>query len=1013
MSKKDKMVGAKSSNPLKVMLPVLIVLVLLVVTCSIIVIVDQPAKSAKVEDPNKVFVKVGDLEITNQEMYEALRSSGGISTFTFIVDSILLADQEVSQEVLEETKYDAIYGSEIKAMEETLEDYKEELTEITNVDKKTEKEEQIAELEEDIADAKARSERLFEFNIKALGYTTEEQLASYFAVLAKRNAYAKDKYLEYIGKNDYSEDDYIHAYEALNPELYENTAHVISIVFNSSDQAKNYLEVLSNPVIKNDLANGWKALNDQERIDQIDKEVKELEAKIAEEQAKHDAAADADKAAIKETIDQLDAQVRALKDETDGLKAKAAMTDAEIALAFIELYNYVNAYYQGGNVSSYFDADGKLKAEYELLKKDVHYTVTTEEVTENEVTKTVTKVEFNHEKLVELEEENENCKFVFNETEAKSILSNGVFNDLVANADKEADTTKRNYTNSPVVAGSKLYYLAYKYGSTKALEKSLYEQTADKVAELQKAYDSAAEADKAAKKAELDAKLAELNTMKAELKPHLIEEKYNENEKTKFLLELRQTHGLKIYDRYLNASYEAAYEYLFTTTLKIEEGKYPKYESNAGSHKELVFSFTKDNGEEVKYTANQFFEELVALYAHQATSTMVGDYVFLTNQEYNKIYDPYHKVKFDKEGFRKLFNSSYADIYSDLMNGTVNSVQAYKFAFEQGIFESNGFGKDYGWENFLRDYLLVEDEKELAGVLCLDDAEEMFSLSKIDAAELAQKVKEKFDAYYSVKGLNLVIYVDYNYDGTPDTFVLDEEEKQVNWTEYQMSLVQELSDKLYEAAATSEKSSLEDKLKEKVTEYQNATLDHATWGKFLAAGICAKVEAAAEYKSTGSLVQEFHDALAKMYLEIEAGEGYELGAWTDAEKAAGKYFPEVFATSYGYHRVTVLDAKERVYVDENKNLDYSKLTLDVYRKYVEGEKFNETFTTAITTYLEPALNSLISNNELSVLKAELRLAFVNENKVVFTDSNILAAYKTYENDYHAYVKKLAEEEAAE
>ena len=124
MSKKDKMVGVKPSNPLKVMLPVLIVLVLLVVTCSIIVIVDQPAKSAKVEKPNEVFVKVGDLEITNQEMYEALRSSGGISTFTFIVDGILLKDQEVSDEILEETKYDAIYGSEIKAMEDSLEELK-------------------------------------------------------------------------------------------------------------------------------------------------------------------------------------------------------------------------------------------------------------------------------------------------------------------------------------------------------------------------------------------------------------------------------------------------------------------------------------------------------------------------------------------------------------------------------------------------------------------------------------------------------------------------------------------------------------------------------------------------------------------------------------------------------------------------------------------------------------------------------------------------------------------------
>ena len=1013
MSKKDKMVGVKPSNPLKVMLPVLIVLVLLVVTCSIIVIVDQPAKSAKVEKPNEVFVKVGDLEITNQEMYEALRSSGGISTFTFIVDGILLKDQEVSDEILEETKYDAIYGSEIKAMEDFLEELKKELAVITDPAKQTEKQEEINKLQADIDEAKVKSERLFDFNIKALGYTTEEQVAEYFAVLAKRNAYAKAKYLEYINENDYKEEDYVNAYKALNPELYENTAHVISIVFNSSDQAKNYLAALNNPVIKTDLANGWKALNDQEEIDQIDAEVKELEKQLADKQAAHDQAAEADKAAIKEEIDAIEAKIRSLKDRTDGLKAKAAMTDSEIALAFVELYNYVNAYFQGGDVSTYFDENGNLKEEFKLIKKDVHYTVTTEEVTENEVTKTVTKVEFNHEKLVELAEENEYCKFVYTEAEAKSILSNGVFNDLVANADKTEDTTKRNYTNTPVIAGSKLYYLAYKYGSAKGATTTLYEETADKVEALQKEYEAASEADKDSKKAELDAKLAEFNKMKDELKATLVEEKYNENEKTKYLLALRQAHDLKIYDRYLNTSYEAAYEYLFTQTLKLKENEYPAYTGDGKTNKELAFSFVK--GEvEYKFTADMFFEELVSLYAHQATSTMVGDYVFLTNKDYNKIYDPYHKIKYNKEAYKNLINSEYADIYSDLMSGTVNSVQAYKFAFEQGIFESNGFSKEYGWKNFLRDYLLVEDEEELAGVLCLDDAEEMFSLSKIDAAELAKKVKEKYEAYYSVKGLNLVIYVDYNQDANPDTFVLEEGEDQIYWTSYQQALVQELSDKLYEAASTSEKTSLEDKLTEKVTEYQNSTIDNATWGKYIAAGIYAKVEKAADYSSTGSFVQEFHDALSKMYLEIEAGEGYKLGAWTDDEKAAGKYFPEVFATSYGFHRVTVLDAKERVYVDENKNLDITKLTLDVYKQYLEDStQYNETFKKAITTYLEPALNDMISNNELSLYKTELRISFLNENKVVFTNKAILDKYKEYENSYLAYTKALVEEEEAE
>ena len=523
MSKINKTAGVKPSNPLKIMLPVFVVLVLLVVTCAIIVIVDQPAKSAKVEDPNKVFVKIGDLEITNQEMYEALRSSGGVSTFTFITDKALLENVTVTQEDLQETRKEVIYGSEVKAMEESLEELEKELAEITDADKLAKKQEEIDKIKEDIADAKEQSEELFAFNIKSLGYDTEEEVAAYFAVLAKRNVYAKAKYQEYVEKNDFTEEQYIAAYKNLNPDLYNSTAHVISIVFQTSDQAKNYLAALNNPVIKSDLASGWKALNDQETIDQKNKEITDKEAAKKAEEDKLASASDADKAAIQEEIDKLAAQISALKDEIDGLTAKAAMTDAEIALAFVELYNYVNAYFYGGNISTYFDADGNLLDEYKLIKKDVHYTVTTEQVTENEVTKTVTKVEFNHEKLVELQEEYDGCKFVFTEAEAKSTLSNAVFSELVANADKKEDTTKPNYTYSPTQAGSKLYYLAYKYGSYTKVEKSLFEETADKVAELQKEYDALTdEAQKATKKAELDAKLKELNDLKAELKPTLI-----------------------------------------------------------------------------------------------------------------------------------------------------------------------------------------------------------------------------------------------------------------------------------------------------------------------------------------------------------------------------------------------------------------------------------------------------------------------------------------------------------
>ena len=46
------------------------------------------------------------------------------------------------------------------------------------------------------------------------------------------------------------------------------------------------------------------------------------------------------------------------------------------------MYNFMNAFYNGGDVSNYYDENGKLNPKYNILVDGVHYEVVEREVEE-------------------------------------------------------------------------------------------------------------------------------------------------------------------------------------------------------------------------------------------------------------------------------------------------------------------------------------------------------------------------------------------------------------------------------------------------------------------------------------------------------------------------------------------------------------------------------------------------------------------------------------------------------
>lgn len=1013
--KNKKNYNVKPTSPVKVILPVVIGLAVVFVVALVLGLTSKSAVSAKVNNPKQAYATVGNYKITNQEAYETLKSSIGLTKLAELVDAELLKDVAITDEDYQEAYDKAVYGSEIIANRESLAKLKEELTGLSGRAKAA-KEAEIKALEDSIKEAEEEALLTFNFNMTYMGLDSEEKIKEYVTLLAKRDVYTKDAYAKFIKDgNDFTDESYIAKYKENNNEVLEDSATVLAVVFASSEQAKEYLELLSTSVYTNDLSKGWKKANDQFTIDELNSEKNglatantELEAEIEEynntlstlnqDLEALQAAEVIDEEAIAEKRKEIDAvndsitnaneligknndRITEIAGEFEGLVEASALSELEVTKLFIELYNLYYAYYLGGDVSTYFNVDEEgrytsLNADYQILKEGVHYNIGEESV------------QFNLEALEALTKEYSFVKFNYTASEATSLLSNVVISTLKLTAEEPAEGEEAEevvkYTYSPLVTKASYYYLAFKLAEEEGLEKSHLEEL---IANLKSASDE-----------EKETIRAEIDSIKDSLRDELIEDNYTDDQETRFLIELRQANGLKIYDRYLNATYKAAYDYLYGTTLKMTD--YTEYASDGGQNKKLAFSF-KDG--EISYTAQQLFEEFQKVNGISGLMSLLNAYVILSNPEYNDVYNPYTKKVYDKNKLDSYLNSDYSSIYMSLYSGSINTVKGFKFAFENDLFKSYGFDHKYGWQNFLRDYLLARDEKHLAATLSLNAAEDKFYLSKYSMDDIKAEMQKIYDEYYSMTVVNLLIGVDYNRDGTPDTYNLEGD--QAYWTEYQSGLAQELTDLLY--AQDSEETTLVAKLQALQKSYSQATFQDPTFGKFIAAGLTVKAESSAEYTSSSSLVQEFHDEMAVLYKAIEAAEGYTLGEWTDDEKAEGFQDETVFPTVYGYHRVTAINANARVYVNSENSTDLSLLTMDLYKQYSEDSKsVDATIKTAIETYFVPALSNVGTSNVKNLLKQELRLESTKD--MSFGDSSYKEQYLALEEIYKTYINNLIE-----
>ena len=528
---------------------------------------------------------------------------------------------------------------------------------------------------------------------------------------------------------------------------------------------------------------------------------------------------------------------------------------------------------------------------------------------------------------------NENFKFSWTEAEATEI--NATLADyLSVDSTKLTISTKpteayKSYTVEPVKVGN-YYYLILKLEDFE--QSDLFEKTAD--GENKK--------DDNGKYVIADQDLYD------EIVAKMTEELLTDNAINEMLYEKRYNHNVKFYDSYLEALYEYEYKYFYETTLKSTD--YNEYKKTKKNKKDVVVTFQTEAGnkksvQEIK--AQKLFEDLEKKYAESSVATLVENYILITDTTLNSIYNPYTDTIINETSYKNLMNSEI----QTLRKNFESDYFTYSYLSYYGF--TPNFPAEYGWKKFIKDYFVVDSDQELLtastyGGSIYADALEAYIDNLTTFDKINEAMKEAYDEWYSVSVINLIVSIDTNYDNNDSAensaeILLKEKD---NWTEEQIALAKELADLMYEVANQTNGTSLSDQMTTLVTLYNEAAYeynetewkqnkenntsiyDYNYFGKYKLQGLNVKFETANTYDSSSSIMEEFAEECEKMWKQIE--ELGLLGKTLDVPFVGG----DAFATDYGYHKIAVLSAGEKVELPNEEEVKLYR-ALALYNAVVE------------------------------------------------------------------------------
>lgn len=499
-----------------------------------------------------------------------------------------------------------------------------------------------------------------------------------------------------------------------------------------------------------------------------------------------------------------------------------------------------------------------------------------------------------------------------------------------------------------------------------------------------------------------------ISDVQAEVEQKKIDELFssNDNNINRMIYQRRHDAGLEIYDRYIEAVYDYQYTYFFETTLKLTD--YDKYQDSKKKEESVVAKFKVD-GEEQTITADTLYEELSDKYGVSISVDLISQYRLISNEQFNTIYNPYTGKIIDKDSYRELLKSEIGNFRKNFEIGYFT----YSYLSYYGFIPN--FPASYGWSNFKKDYFGAYSDEELLtnsnfGGSVYTEAlkaykETLYTDAKAgeednwENTDVYKQMKKSYDEWYGLNVVNLIVGIDTNYDGTMDQQSNKDENTNTfvttTWSNEQKELAKELIELIKVLLPQTSKSAVYDKLNEIMTVYNEADLvddgpatadstiyNHNYFAKFKKAGLVLKLESAADYNNSSSLVEEFLTELEKMYKEAKANG--EEGTFEVA------YASDPVETMYGFHLIYALNIGENTELptfDEiitynlvQRASNYANSTVGYKVKYYEEAvkalkergieytsdyEMDEDVTKRITAWYTPAVSEVTGDKVLS------------------------------------------------
>lgn len=356
---------------------------------------------------------------------------------------------------------------------------------------------------------------------------------------------------------------------------------------------------------------------------------------------------------------------------------------------------------------------------------------------------------------------------------------------------------------------------------------------------------------------------------------------------------------------------------------------------------------------------------------------------------------------------------AYKAITEDEKSEYYDAITNLLTSFANGGLESSGYAADLGKYNFLMLYFHTADINEIVENYFMVNEASATLINNYNSDSLVNLMqtytKTSYESYFSISASNLLIYVDFDEDSTPDedfdwdtTIPGDSETTYAELANELMTFIINITENSSDTHATVLADIVEDfnassrftngHDTEKVDDEYDPTETDSYYAKYRRAGLSIKID---EYSSVTnstaitSIPIELKERLIELYSEVIIGDNVP-SEYLDAESYKSG---DGFSNKYGYNMLLVTGATTKVSAeftsDDDKNGIYTELVYkygDEFYKVADLYSDTETLSANqikgyLLEYVQDGTTNTIPSSVLSAITSYLTPVYTR-----YTDS---------------------------